>query len=177
MPYPYVLEAIASLSQLNQEELHNIERPIAYLAYQNAEINRDSKKRHEPFTPEEFYYYQDQSQKNLPEPKYGAAALALIEMELFPNWALFTFKDLKARAADAVAPEFLCLQCEDAILLAPDIDNSIASGMLIACNTASEEVREMKSPCGKSLRVRMPAINNRFEASEDAELLVLNKLG
>lgn len=168
-----MLEAIATLTELNQEELHNLERPITYLAYQNAEMNRDSKKRRKAFTPDEFYFYEDQSQKNLPEPRYGAAALALIERELFPRWALFTFKDLKARAADAMPPEFLCLQCDDAIVLAPSIEGNVVTGMLIACRSASEQIRTMESPCGKRVVVKMPNISNRFEADENSELRLL----
>ena len=111
---------------------------------------------------------------NLPEPKYGAATMALIERGLFPAWALFAYGDLKARAADALAPEFLCIQCEDAILLAPDIEGFTASGMLIASRAASEQVRLMESPCGKRFTVRMPRIESKFEAIEEAELRVLS---
>jgi len=169
-----VLSAVINLNKLNRESLHNNERPISFLAYQQAEMNRDKAKRRKPFKPEEFYYYADQSLMNLPEPKYGAAALALIEQRLFPHWALFTYPDLKARASDAMPPEFLCLQCEDAIVLAPSIEGRVLSGMLIASKTASEKTRKMASPCGKEFTVRLPIIAGKFEANEEAELHILS---
>ena len=136
-------------------------------------MNRDKKKRHKPFQPEEFWQYVDKESLNLPEPKYGAAALALIEQKLFPHWALFTYPDLKARANEAVAPGFLCLQCEDAIVLAPSVEGYILTGMLIASRTASEKTRKMTSPCGKEVTVRMPVIAGKFEADEEAELRIV----
>lgn len=144
------------------------------MAYQNAEINRDSKKRRKAFKVEEFYQYADKASLDLPEPKYGAAALALIERKLFPHWALFTYPDLKARASDALPPEVLCLQCEDAIILAPSIDGRTLTGMLIASRTASQQVRTIVSPCGKEVTVRMPVIAGKFEANEEVELQALS---
>jgi hypothetical protein len=173
LPYVYVLNAIINLNKLNKEELHDLERPITYLAYQNAESNRDKKKRNRPFRLEEFYFYQDKERMNLPEPKYGAAALALIEKGLFPHWALFTYNDLKARAQDALPPEVLCLSCEDAIILAPDIDGHVVTGMLIAAQSASEGFREMTTPCGRVHQVRLPKIDGKFAADEEAEVRLL----
>jgi hypothetical protein len=173
LPYPYVLSAVNKLNRLNREELHNFEKPITYLSYQTAEVNRDRKRCRKPFKPEDFYYYADQSALNLPEPKYGAAALALIEKGLFPHWALFAYKDLKVRAEDALPPEVLCLSCEDAIILAPSIDGHIVTGMLIAAHSASEEIREMTTPCGKIHEVRLPKIDGKFAADEEAEVRLL----
>jgi len=174
LPYVYVIEAIINLNKIRIRELHDFERPVAYLAFQNAEINRDKKKRRKPYKPDEFYHYVDKESLDLPEPRYGAAAIALIEKGLFPAWALFAYNDLKVRADDALPPEFLCVQCEDALLLAPDIDGNTVSGMLIASNSCSGQVRDMKSPCGKNIKVRMPEINSSFEAKEEAELRILS---
>jgi hypothetical protein len=168
----YVLQAVRRLNKLQQEEAHVTERPIAYLAYQNAEINRDRKKRRKPFSPSDFYMYQDRDELPLPEARYGAAAMKLIEMDMFPGWALFTFKELKAKADQANPPEVLCLQCEDAIILAPSIEGQHVSGMLIAANTASRKRREMRSPCGNVLHVEMPEIKGKFEADEEVELRI-----
>lgn len=173
MPYFYVINAVAQLNKLQREELHNFERPITYLAYQKAEINRDRKKRNRPFKPEDFYFYDDLTLQNLPEPKYGAAAMKLVEMQLFPNWALFTFKDLKTRAADALAPEILCYQCKDAIVLAPSVDGNELSGMLVACRSASNQIREMHSPDGRVLTVHLPVISDKYVADEEAICRVL----
>lgn len=165
--------AVMELTKAKREELHDYERPISYLAFQKAEMNRDRKKRNKPFKVSEFYFYESIEQQNLPEPRYGAAALKLIELGQFPHWALFTFKDLKARAADALAPELLCYQCEDAIVLAPEVNGHEVYGMLIASKTASEGVREMVSPCGARIMVRMPALPDKFQADEEAVLRLM----
>lgn len=136
-------------------------------------MNRDKKKRRKPFSPDEFYYYQDLELRDLPEPKYGAAAKALIDRGLFPSWALFAYKDLQTRAGDALPPEFLCLQCEDAIILAPDIDGVVVTGMLLASGTASGQLREMRSPCGREVTIRLPELNGKFVADEEAEMRLL----
>ena len=173
LPYGYVLSAVINLNKARQEELHDYERPISYLAFQNAEMNRDRKKQRKPFQLNEFYFYNDKEKLNLPEPKYGAAALALIQRRLFPSWALFAYKDLKERAGNALAPEVLCIQCEDALLLAPATEDHTITGLLIACESASDQVRKMASPCGLEVEVRLPVISHKYEAIEDAELRLL----
>jgi len=137
-------------------------------------MNRDRKKNRTPFKPEDFQYYNDKSMQNLPEPRYGAAGLALIKAGIFPSWALFTYKDLVARAKNVTPPTLLCFQCEDAIVLAPSIEGPTVRGMLIAGNTASGKIRTMSSPCGSSITVRIPIISGQFEANEEAELRILS---
>lgn len=110
---------------------------------------------------------------NLPEPRYGAAAIALIEKRLFPSWALFVYSDLKSRAGDALPPELLCLQCEDALILAPNIGDGVMIGMLIASESASNSIRTLKSPCGLTVEARIPAISSKYEATEDVEINIL----
>lgn len=156
-----------------QEELHNYERPLSLLAYQNAEINRDRKRQRTPNKLEDFYFYDNKELANLPEPKFGAAAMALIRQKIFPAWALFAYKELKERAGDALPPELLCVQCEDAILLAPSTEEHSITGLLITCESASGQVRTMVSPCGLEVEVRIPIVSNKYEATEDAELRLL----
>jgi hypothetical protein len=167
------LQGISHLNKIKREELHDYERPVAYLAYQNAEINRDKKKRRRPFAVEDFYYYMDLANRDLPEPKYGAAAKALVERDIFPSWALFVYKDLMARANDALPPEVLCLEAEDVIVLAPSIEEGMIGGMVIAGKTASEQIRELRSPCGQQVTVRMPKIADMFTADEEAQLRII----
>lgn len=167
-----MLLAVKELNRLQREELHNIERPIAYLAFQTAEMNRDRKKRNKPFRPDDFYHYNDTELRNMPEPRYGAAMMELIKREQFPGWALFVFNELKKRADDALPPEVLCLQCNDAIILAPSIENGLVTGMLIATSNASKKIREMITPEGQIVILRMPEIADQYYADEDAELQV-----
>lgn len=145
------------------------------MAWQNAEMNRDRKKQRKPFKIDDFYYYIDKESSNLPEPKYGAAALKLIEQKQFPTWALFVFNDLKARANDAIAPELLCLGCDDAIILAPDIDGKTINGMLIAMSSASKARRIVTSPCGLMIDVTIPEISGKVIATEDVDVQI-NKI-
>ena len=109
----------------------------------------------------------------MPEPRYGAAAVALVADGLFPLWALFAFPELKRRAHGATTPEILCLRCDDAIILAPNIDGQNLSGMLIALRSASDSIREMFTPDGKMVLVRLPRILDRVVAIEEPELRAL----
>lgn len=143
------------------------------MAWQNAEVNRDNKKQRKPYKIEQFYYYASEEFNNLPEAKYGAAAMELIKRKLFPGWALFVFSDLKAKAKDALPPEVLCFQCEDAVILAPSIEGAEVSGMLIISKTASEKIRTMTSPCGRVIEVKMPKTDGSVQATEDAAIRLL----
>lgn len=140
------------------------------LAFQTAEINRDRKKNRTAHKLDDFYFYADKRLANLPEPRYGAAAMALIQAGEFPSWALFIYKDLKERAGDALPPEVLCLQCEDVIILAPDIDDFAVRGLFIATESASEGTRTLRSPCGVEVDLVVPKLSGMTEAIEDAEL-------
>jgi hypothetical protein len=161
------------MSILQQEELHNYERPVSLLAFQNAEINRDRKKQRTPHKLDDFYFYANKELANLPSPKYGAAAIELISRKEFPAWALFVYKDLKERAGDALPPELLCLQCEDVIILAPDIQDKSVTGMLIASGSASEATRTLTSPCGIEVDLVVPKLSGMVEAIEDAEIQLI----
>jgi hypothetical protein len=99
--------------------------------------------------------------------------MEMIHRDIFPGWALFTYTELKTRAGDALAPELLCLECKDALLLAPSIEKNTVSGMLIASESASNTIRIMRSPCGLEVEVKLPRINNKYEAQEDVELNIL----
>lgn len=136
-------------------------------------MNRDSKKKNRPYKPSDFYYYSTDELSNMPEPRYGAAMMALIEMELFPTWGLFVYNELKKRAENSSPPEVLCYQCEDAIILAPDVNGDTVSGMLIIGHTAANKHREMISPCGRRIDVIMPSVKGTFEATEEIELRVI----
>ena len=150
--------------------MHEYERPIAILAVQQAELNRDKKKKKQPFQMEDFYLYNNQEDKDSIDSIYGAAALALIKCNAFPPWALFVYKQLLEKAEESIAPTVLCYQCDQAILLAPLINGNTCKGMLIAMESAGLRTLEMGSPCGKSIRLRIPVINSKIIAEENCYL-------
>jgi hypothetical protein len=92
---------------------------------------------------------------------------------LFPFWALFAYKELSERAKESIPPQLLCYQCDSAIILAPQIDDGTCKGMLIALESASLNVLEMRSPCGKTIRIRMPNIDSKVIAKENCHLDVV----
>jgi len=173
LPYDYIVIAVRNLTKLRQRELHEYERPISLLASQNAEINRNRKKRKKPYAMDEFFLYKDRDDLNLPGARYGAAAKKLIEMGHFPVWALFVYKDLIARADDAIAPEDLALIAEDAIILAPTYEDFECHGMLIAMESASDKVRRFSTVHGDFVELRMPKLQAKVSAIEDAAIKLL----
>lgn len=168
MPYDYVIDAVNAAMRMRRAELHELERPISLLISQNAEINRDSKRRRKPYLMDDFYLYADaEDTGKTPNGRYGAAALELISRSLFPSWALFVYKDLKTQAENAVAPDLLAFIHVHAIVLAPVISDNQCTGMLIALEEASGKTLTMDSPCGKRIRIQVPELNDKVYAEED----------
>lgn len=143
------------------------------LAAQNAEMNRNRKKRKRPYTMDEFFLYKLKEDLNVPGARYGAAAKRLLEMDMLPRWALFIYKDLIARADDALPPEDLALIAEDAIILAPTYEDFECQGMLIALESASEQVRRFATVHGDYIELRLPPIKSKVVAIEDASIRLL----
>lgn len=106
---------------------------------------------------------------NKPNARYGSAALALIDRDLFPVWALFAYKDLAASAGGAI-PDPLAFVHDDAIILGPVIDGSIIKGMLICKENASNKRLFMEDENGIRWLVDMPNIKAKVFATENAEL-------
>ncbi len=137
-------------------------------------MNRDKKKRKKPFEMDDFYLYNNQEDRDSIDSIYGAAAVALIRGNNFPSWALFVYKELLEKAEESIAPTVLCYQCDHAILLAPQIQDATCKGMLIAVEAARHQILEMRSPCGKSIRLRMPDIRSKVIAEENYYLDIIN---
>lgn len=157
--------------RMRRLELHAYERPHALHMQMVANFNRD-KKKGKPFSMDQFYLYQPLEHKNLPNGRYGAAAVALIEANLFPYWALFCYKELVQLASDT-PPDLLCYQSETAILLAPEQKDGDMVGLLIALEEASGQSQVMTSPCGKQLTTIIPQIKTKVIAEEDRRLPIM----
>lgn len=173
LPYEYILSAVSSVNYFKRQRLHEYERPIAVLAWQQAELNRDKKKKRQPYTLDDFYLYGNESNINAPNARYGAAAKKLIQMEKFPLWGLFVYKDLISQSENALPPDDLAAIASDCIVIAPIYEDFECSGMLIALESASGQLREFTSINGQVIQMRVPELQNKVNAIEDAVLKVL----
>jgi hypothetical protein len=173
LPYEYVIEAIVNSRKIRHQELHEQEIPIAQLVAQQAEVNRDAKKRKRPFAIDEFYIYPMDGEKDSISGKYGAAAKELISSGRFPRWGLFIYKELMENADKGKVPEHLCLIGENAIILAPEFNDTGCNGMLIALEGASNRTISMTDDKQKVYRVRMPEIKTKVVANENCYFDIL----
>ena len=141
-----------------------------------ANMNRDSKKKKEPYTIEDFYMFQPQSLRDVPSGSYGAAAMALVQSGNYPIWALFVYKALKESASGS-PPSVLALLCEDAMILAPREGETPGTikGMLVGKETSSEAKRVMTSPCGEvEVYVSLPKADSKVFATEDITINIIS---
>lgn len=149
------------------------------IACQQAEFNRDRKKRKKPYDLEDFYCYKINSDKDTVDAPYGSAASELISRSMFPSWGLFIYKELMVNASKATAPEVLCYSNKHAIILAPKIVGDTCIGMLIATEYASYRVLEFqeikKQEGGEKItyRIRMPEVKGKTAAVENCCLDIL----
>ena len=151
--------------------MHLLEKPIALQTTQTANLNRDAKKRRQPFTMEDFYLYQPRDVQNLPSARYGAAAIALVESGEYPAFALFCFPELRRNAGENV-PTIIAYTHPSAILLAPTVTEGGMHGLLIAEHAVSAQMIHMKNADGQEIMVQMPIIKEEVMAEEDIILPV-----
>lgn len=152
--------------------MHEEEAPSALLCSLIANSNRDPKKTKKPYKMKDFFLYEPVETQNIPMYVYGAAAMKLIEMNLFPSWGLFIYKDLKQSAAGD-PPDLLAFISKSAILLAPILKDTSVKGMLICEDRCFNKTIEMESPCGKQIKVSVPSFDGRYAAIEDIELEII----
>ena len=145
------------------------EKPVALLTTQNANLNRDTKRKKQPFSMEDFYLFQPLEDKNLPAERYGAAAIWLATKEMFPSFALFCFPELRKNAGKQ-APTVVAYLHPSAVLLAPTETPEGLKGLLIVESVVSEQVITMRTPCGKEATVVIPSVRDEVAAEEDITL-------
>lgn len=117
----------------------------------------------------DFFLFEPNEDRNIPTGTYGAAAMKLIEIDQFPSWALFVYKDLSA-SSNGAAPSLLAFIHKEAILLAPIVKGDLVKGMLICTERAYKKTLEMRSPCGEVISVDIPPLKGAYVAIEDIEL-------
>jgi hypothetical protein len=176
LPYPYIMDAIISINKLRHQELHENEIPIAVLACQQAEINRDRKKQKKPYTTSDFYCYPIQAEQDTIDARYAASAIRLIELGMFPRWGLFIYKELIKNADESSAAEILAYVCDTAIILAPTDASGACRGLLIAMEAASHRILHFDQidrnghVITDCINIRMPHINGKVAAVENCIL-------
>ena len=151
---------------MHQRELYEYELPIAQQSALVANQSRDPKRQKTPYKMADFSLYMPVEDRNLASTQYGSSALELIKRGLYPSWALFCYKELVACADNSYVPGVLAIQCDDAILLHPERTPGGMEGMLIACESASGQVRVMTDEHGNSYRVEIPEVGTKYVAEE-----------
>lgn len=162
------MDAVANGARQRRRALHDEERPIALLSSITLNSNRDPKKS-KPINYESLCFYQDTAQQNLPDSRYGSAAMQLIEQREFPAWALFVYKDLQ-KVNSSIVPARLALRHPEALILAPTIENGVVTGMVIAQESVSKQWIEMTDDDGVKFLVLMPPVGTKNVALEDVEM-------
>ena len=133
---------------------------------------RDPKKS-KPVEMSDFYLYEPRELRNLPSGRFGAAAIELVKQGKFPAWALFCFKQL-SQAASGSPPVLLAYIGADCMVIAPVASPGGVTGLLIGMESASDQVRELKSPDGKVVTLKIPFIETKIVAEEDVFLQIVN---
>lgn len=93
---------------------------------------------------DDLYLYRQPEPGDLPPAAAGAAMLALLEREEFPDWAVAFYDSLNAVGRNQPAPPRLALISEDAILLAPTLEPGGWRAFLIAEDTAINQPRSFR---------------------------------
>jgi hypothetical protein len=179
LPYVYIINAVKNANELRHKELHENEIPLALLACQQAEINRDRKKQKKPYEISDFYCYEVPGEQDTIDAIYSSATKQLIDLNQFPRWALFIYKDLMKNAGKAKAPNVLAYCNEHAIIIAPRVNDGICKGLVIALEYASHRVLSFDMITSDLrevdyIRIRMPKIEGKVAAIENCVMDILS---
>lgn len=166
MPWGYVVAAINRGLSLYHQHLHDRERPIALLASLQANQNRDRKKHKEPYTYLDFSFYKPRNNEDSPEGYYGASYLELLRKGLLPSWALFCYSAMNDAADPSYIPGEPALIAKDAMLLHPKKKGNGYEGLLIALESAGDQVRTFTSTKGVEVVLRVPYVESKAVARE-----------
>ena len=135
-----------------------------------ANQNRDKKRQAQPYTYLDFSFYKPQDAGETPDGHNGAAYVELVKLKLLPSWALFCYKELASSAVPGYVPGEPALIAKDAILLHPELKPGGYQGLLIAMESAGDQLRKFTSTKGTEVTLRVPYIETKFVAREN-ELL------
>lgn len=169
LPYEYVLRGYYKLLELRRAELHELELPVALNTATYANSQRDPKSQKKPYVVLDFTFYQP-TEGTGPNAYYAACYMQLLKKKQMPSWALFCYKDV-AQSDKGVAPgPIFALMAEDAILIGPRKINGSVTGLLIAQESASGQVRTFRDTDGNVQELRVPLIQSKVVVEEGATL-------
>ena len=169
LPYEYVLLGFYQLLKLQREELHALEMPVALSTAVYANSQRDPKAQKKPYSPLDFSLYK-QIENNGPNSYSAACYMALVTSGRLPAWALFCYKDVSSSSNKPLSGPLSALIAHDAILVAPRKTELGMKGLLIAQESASDQVRQFRDLEGNVLSLRLPLIHTKVIAEEGATL-------
>jgi len=149
-----------------RQKLHDYERPIALMSSIYVNSQKDPKKRDKPNTYLDFSFYRPLQDGDAPSGYNGSAYMELIRRKQLPYWALFCYKSLSASAVEGYVPDNVALLAEDAILLHPKRTGSNYKGLLIALESASDQMRVFRTTEGSEIALRVPYIDTKVVARE-----------
>lgn len=155
---------------MHRERLHDLERPVAMVSSILANNNRDPKKNKKGFSYEDFSFYRPTDGGDVADYVYGSAMLEMAKKGRLPAWAMFCYKEVTSAAQPDYVPENCALVSEDAILLHPEKTQTGWSGMLIAAESASDQVRLFTADDGTVFKLAVPHIHTKYVAEENVVL-------
>lgn len=167
LPYSYVISAVTNGARSYSRQLEDYERPIALLTATYVNSQRDPKKRGKPSSYLDFSFYKSISSDKTPLGHNGAAYIELIKRKMLPSWALFCYKAMASGASKDYIPDHIALIAEDAILLHPQRSGKSYTGLLIAMESASHQIRTFRSTEGETMRLRVPEVDTKTIAREN----------
>ena len=131
-----------------------------------ANSNRDRKKKAEPYNYLDFSFYKPRNNEDSPEGYYGASYLDLLRRRLLPSWALFCYQAMSDAADPSYIPGEPALIAGDAILLHPMKKGNGYEGLLIALESAGDQVRTFVSTKGVEVVLSVPYVETKAVARE-----------
>jgi hypothetical protein len=172
LPFHYVILAIRQANKIIKREAHYAERPIAQLAA--IQLNKTPSKSKKRYSLTDMCLYTSADDLNLPKARYGAAMLEARRLGIYPSWCLFIYKELlESASGGSPDPCIYISEEEDVAVLAPSVDGTHLSGLVILQESASNQIRRLYGPDNKSFWVLIPAVNSKLVADEDMLLTII----
>lgn len=94
----------------------------------------------------------------------------MVKEDRFPSWALFCFKQLSEIADTSYVPSVTGFVSKDALLLHPVKEEDGYKGLLIAQESAGNQIRDFVDSKGNKFSLLIPCVKSKVIAEEDVTL-------